>query len=772
MPKFVIVFLALLYSLFGIYSATQDITTTASTKNTEYTQYLTTAVHDAAKEMKQSVDGSVAMPDTTAREKVMNTFYNSLAMNFGYDTEEDMSRLRSYVPAVILIDNNGYYICYEHVVKENGKSYIKPVISEINTWAQTTKDGSILVRYYLGNNVDLTFLKDVTVNGTTYKKGQIVSGNFLDLYKQVDTTSNDDLTSLGFSSEAEFTKDKREYIIPDIQEKAEYYINNHNNITASLGTDYIFEMPTTSEDDWVRVLENPTCLAFLQGIQISNTKKYLNIYALGGGEVKKGSSVSYYDVEITNPDGTKTVTRKYYNADNEGDNNNQNGYFTSDIDAAKHGGEIDYEYEDDKNDPESDIFKNNIAKTIVYHPYYPVYKKSTGGTFVLDRNSTSGEQVGIRNQFFMDNGIYTEKAPASFQYNGITYTADTNKLGTFTEGRSSAKDKGGTKHVHTYPTYACGSETLTPTKEMVMNNPTLKAIFLGKDQEHQATTVPSRFTYNGKTYTVKAGSLGDYGTPHHHVHSVLCQTYIYHHYNTAGTNIITENTTWATQQQREYAKIYGPYSTVKAGSFTSALYDADLNSTLIGYTASDAKLDINYLAPSIKSQLVYFWDDDTKRQEAIDHYKNDDKYKYGTDTEKIELVEDYLKNKYYVLAKNDALSKLNDSYIKEGGVTKKFKDISQKLKDQLVDNYIETQHDSIVNQLTDSRQYRCGFNKGDIDYYALSCGLEEGAIENAQTEYTIDYYVQSNKYKDGEKITKKQNEKILKKLDEQGYPHD
>ena len=90
MPKFVIVFLALLYSFFGIYSATQDITTTASTKNTEYTQYLTTAVHDAAKEMKQSVDGSVAMPDTTAREKVMNTFYNSLAMNFGYDTEEDV----------------------------------------------------------------------------------------------------------------------------------------------------------------------------------------------------------------------------------------------------------------------------------------------------------------------------------------------------------------------------------------------------------------------------------------------------------------------------------------------------------------------------------------------------------------------------------------------------------------------------------------------------------------------------------------------------------
>mgnify|MGYP004439132997 CR=1 FL=1 len=117
----------------------------------------------------------------TAREKVMNTFYNSLALNFGYDTEEDMSRLRSYVPAVILVDTNGYYICYEHLVKENGRSYIKPIISEINTWAKTTKDDSILVRYYLGNNVDITFLKDVTIDGTTYNKGKVMSGNFLNL---------------------------------------------------------------------------------------------------------------------------------------------------------------------------------------------------------------------------------------------------------------------------------------------------------------------------------------------------------------------------------------------------------------------------------------------------------------------------------------------------------------------------------------------------------------------------------------------------------------
>ena len=106
MSKFVIIFLALLYSFFGLFSASQDITTTASVKNSEYSQYLTTAVHDAAKEMKKTVNGSVSMPDNTAREKVMNTFYNSLALNFGYDTEEDMSRLRSYVPAVVEGRNN------------------------------------------------------------------------------------------------------------------------------------------------------------------------------------------------------------------------------------------------------------------------------------------------------------------------------------------------------------------------------------------------------------------------------------------------------------------------------------------------------------------------------------------------------------------------------------------------------------------------------------------------------------------------------------------
>lgn len=769
MSKFVIIFLALLYSFFGLFSASQDITTTASVKNSEYSQYLTTAVHDAAKEMKKTVNGSVSMPDNTAREKVMNTFYNSLALNFGYDTEEDMSRLRSYVPAVILVDTNGYYICYEHLVKENGRSYIKPIISEINTWAKTTKDGSILVRYYLGNNVDITFLKDVTVDGTTYNKGKVMSGNFLNLYKEIDDPSSaNDLTSLGFNSEAAFTKAKRNCIIPDIQEKAEYYINNHNNITSSLGTDYIFEMPTTSEDDWVRVLENPTCLAFLQGIQISNTKKYLNIYALGGGEVKKGTSIAYYDEEVTNADGTKKTIRKYYNADND-IGKTPDGYLSSDIDVAKNGGEVQYdEYEDEKNNPDSDIFKDNIAKTVLHSHYYPYYTKSTGGTFIPDKNSTSTEQVDIRNQVFMKNGVYTETAPASFTYNGVTYTINTDKLGCFTEGRSSAKDKGGTKHVHVYPTYTNGGLELLINKQDALADTVLKASFIDKTGTKQASKVPARFQYNGKTYTVKAGNTGDYGNAHHHVHSELCQAYVYHQYNLSGVDLVTSATA-RNEQERRYVSIYGPYSRTRSGSFTSVLTDTDINNTVIGYASTDAKLDIRYLAPSYQEKLVFFWDRDENRQEAINHYKDTDQYKYGTDIERLELIDTYLRNNYYQRAKNKAYEMLKDTYITTNGSTKKFSTVDSKLQQQLLEGYVDAEHDNIISLLTDSRRYTCGYNKGDIDYYTLSCGKEEGAIENAQTEFTIDYYVPSCKHSDGEMITKKESEKIKGKLDAQGY---
>jgi hypothetical protein len=53
---------------------------------------------------------------------------------------------------------------------------------------------------------------------------------------------------------------------------------------------YSFTMPEIASEDWHRLLTNPSILSFLQGRQAQASKNYVNVYALGGGEVTRETS--------------------------------------------------------------------------------------------------------------------------------------------------------------------------------------------------------------------------------------------------------------------------------------------------------------------------------------------------------------------------------------------------------------------------------------------------------------------------------------------------
>lgn len=343
MSKYVMIFLVMLLSFFGVYSMNADIQTAASVKNSQYTNYLTSATYDAVKEMKKSTDGTVMMPDSSSREKVINTFFNSLAMDFGYDTTEDMTKLKSYVPVVVMVDNNGYYIGYNHqYLDAEGNTHLKSVITDLNTWSTTS--GNYIVRYFLGTKVNVTDLNTM----------KFYSGTYDEVYDKLSKPTA--LKELGFDSESSFTKRRNEIIIPKIQDTVEYFINNQNKVASALRSDYTFEMPLTSSDDWARALENPTCIAFLQGVRVSDTSKYLNIYSLTGGEIRKNSNVMYTEV-IENG----KVIKKYYENDaNPNTDDKNSGYVANQKAAAKDGGSITY-YDDLT---EKDTVKENGAQTV------------------------------------------------------------------------------------------------------------------------------------------------------------------------------------------------------------------------------------------------------------------------------------------------------------------------------------------------------------------------------------------------------------------------
>ncbi len=361
MSKYKILFVTILISFFFTYAVTADISSNASVKNEEYSNYLTTATHDAAKQMKIFVDDGVAMPNQTDRENVRDAFFKSLAKDFGYVSEQDMERLHLYVPALLMIDTNGYYVVYNQLEGEQ----IRQVLSSLNTWTKSAKENgySFDIQYFLGNRIKLTLgllegesTSYLSYDGEYYNVVENVEKDLKNKGKEeadVSTVLNTlssygirkhitDASEIGASEQADVAdalgnvevsvssvnkaRDtllqtyRNSFIIPELEEKVNYYINANNDAAAAdeeMATGYIFTMPDTTEEDWTRLVKNPTVIGFLQGIRVSNGSEFLNIYAMSSGEISKSNATTFTDSE----DGQRT-----YYASGSFTNGSANGY--------------------------------------------------------------------------------------------------------------------------------------------------------------------------------------------------------------------------------------------------------------------------------------------------------------------------------------------------------------------------------------------------------------------------------------------------------------
>lgn len=365
-------------SLFGRYTVQTNNNTKAASENEEYTDYLTAATHDAVKEMKNYSTGSLMADTETKRNNIINTFFNSLALNFGYDTDEDLEKLKTYVPAIAIIDNNGYYVVYNVSFIQNGKTEIKSETTKIGTWAEGTEH--FMVRYYLGDNVDVLDKSD----------GRLYSGNYKDVcsqLKKIDATKENELEELWKKDGNDiFSYHKTNYIVSDLQNKIGYYINYQNRVATDLPVNYKFEMPSMTGDDWARTVKNPTVIAFMQGIRVSGGDHYLNIFSLGGGEVQKSSSVLY--TNITSDGNTVQTAIKSKNTDNGG----SDGYYANDKQAVLNGVTVDYTDEN--------------AQSLVQHSSHYAIKKTDGIHYVFRNRKTGEIKTSVGNKQAYDNETY------------------------------------------------------------------------------------------------------------------------------------------------------------------------------------------------------------------------------------------------------------------------------------------------------------------------------------------------------------------------------
>lgn len=281
-----IIFSCLFILGFSIYSYRVQADSTYEMQSTEYENHLTRACQSAVAAQQKRADGTgIYLFDTAEkREQAVEQFFATLERGFNYVNDSNSAQnLRYHVPVLCLVDNDGYYLAYNEPYEDaNGSLSLVSTISTLNTWGTEGTNGQYYVRFFLSDYVE------VTDNRT----GLVKNGPFYSVYK---TLGQPEALEI-LSTREKFENEKIDIIISTVNEVVEEYINQYNfrvNRISQTGsrTDfdihYSFELPKVSYEDWCNLLDEPSALALLQGMQINNGDRYLNIYAMSGGEMVK-----------------------------------------------------------------------------------------------------------------------------------------------------------------------------------------------------------------------------------------------------------------------------------------------------------------------------------------------------------------------------------------------------------------------------------------------------------------------------------------------------
>lgn len=287
-----IVFIGLLACFFFPYWYHTQVDTKYGILSREYEEHLQNAVRattacNAIKEDDNKIP--LLFESDDKREEAINIFYKTLEEGFNYTYSSNHSEaLRLKVPCLCLVDGNGYYILYNNIYEdEDGNRNLGETLTPINTWSYVSNE--YLIRYYLTDYVEVIRNSD----------GKYKDGSYSDVYEYFEKPEG--LKS--FSSKETFENTRNDFIISEINDKVNMYINEYNyevnRISDGARTTYEmyyrFELPTVDYEDWCGLIKQPSAIAFLQGQPMQNGDEYLNIYALSGGTVIKKDG--YYCTE-------------------------------------------------------------------------------------------------------------------------------------------------------------------------------------------------------------------------------------------------------------------------------------------------------------------------------------------------------------------------------------------------------------------------------------------------------------------------------------------
>ena len=261
-----------------------DVNSEAQVTTAEYTNYLHQATKAGVSAATPYMHDGRLFGSQQARNAAVDAYYDTLIKCFNYDYSTRMDLVKYYTPCIFLIDNDGYYIEYTETYIWEGRETYTDIVTPINKWS--ARYGDYYVEFHLDNSVKVTH------------DGQSFEGYYKNVYKELGEPSSllsgtaPELPSFA-DSEREFAQTKYEYIINQTQDKLEYYINTHKEFFNQRNeVEYAFTLPKITGDDWGRLLDAPTVIGFLQGVQVPRSNSFINIYSFTGNELTEASK--YY----------------------------------------------------------------------------------------------------------------------------------------------------------------------------------------------------------------------------------------------------------------------------------------------------------------------------------------------------------------------------------------------------------------------------------------------------------------------------------------------
>lgn len=218
------------------------------------------------------------------KEAAAEAFFQTLYLNF--DVPDDpyaQGTLNRYVPALVVIGYDGYYILAEQEFSDtNGEKTLKHVWSNKKPYSYKDERGN-LISFTLDDYV--TMYDPLTKE---LKKGYLFDLNADTGQKFVAPMWNGFTSSL-MQDPKRFDTLRRSTIVSLIQQDLQLEINKHNTLVKRYGITYTFTLPAIDQEEWNNTVDDVGVLSFVQGIPVGT--EYYNNYALGGARIIKKPSI-------------------------------------------------------------------------------------------------------------------------------------------------------------------------------------------------------------------------------------------------------------------------------------------------------------------------------------------------------------------------------------------------------------------------------------------------------------------------------------------------